>query len=368
MIQTRYRRIRQPKPAPQCNFTPRNCLIPINRLLRRLQQSVNSIRGTPMRSRFAALLSLLSAATLTGCIAGITYNATPVAPAAATFLYTTADASTTAGSINTYPAASTGNAVAASSSVPVNGTNLGGIHGDGAGNIYLLTAPYNTNNLTVSVYSATAGVLTLTRSFTYTAPVFSFTVDPTGIVYIAQGRGVILKFAANATGAATPTVITTNSTFSTMATDAAGDLFGYSNGVVTEFLAGDTSSARFINLGSNLNSASVTDMALDAAGNIYIAGAVGSTPTIFEYPSTGGPVSAIKTISGSSTLFGTLQAIYIDAVGNIDVEDASSSSNPHTSDIFIFPSTATGNVAPTSHFATAITTTASTGSTGLVAY
>jgi hypothetical protein len=324
-----------------------------------------------MRSRSAALLFLLSASTLTltGCIAGLTYNPVAPVPTAATYVFTTADAGTTAGSINTYPAASTGTAVAASSSVPVTATNLAGIHSDAAGNIYAISAPYLSNNLTVSVYSTSAGVLTLARSFTYSTPVFSFAVDPSGIVYISKGRGVVLKFPANASGSAvTPTTIAiSTASYSAMATDAAGDLFAYDNttGIVTEFLAGTTTPFVHINLGSSLNVASVTDIALDAAGHIYVAGAVGSTPTIFEYPSTGGPVSAIKTISGSSTLFNTLQALTLDAVGNIYVEDVSSSSN---SDIFIFPATATGNVAPTRHFTTAVTTTATMGLTGLVAY
>ena len=326
-----------------------------------------------MHNRLTALLFLLSASTLTltGCISGLTYNPVTPVPTAASYIFTTADAGTTAGSINTYPVAATGSAVAASSSVPVTATSLGGIHGDGAGNIYAVSAPYLSNNLTVSVYSTSAGVLTPTRSFTYSTPAFSFAVDPSGIVYISRDRGVILKFAANTIGAATPTTIpVTAASYSAMATDAAGNLFAYDSttGIVTEFLAGTTTSYQRIALGSNLNDASVADMAIDAAGHIYIAGAVGSTPTIFEYPSTSGPVSAIKTISGSSTLFGTLQALTLDAVGNIVVEDASSSSSPHTSDIFIFPATATGNVAPTSRFTTAITTTATQGFTGLAAY
>ncbi|HXB62203.1 MAG TPA: hypothetical protein VNU94_05055 [Acidobacteriaceae bacterium] len=326
-----------------------------------------------MRTRFAALLFFLAASTLTltGCISGLTYNTAN--PVAATFLFTTALASNTAGSVNTYPVASTGSAVAASSSVPVTSTYVGGIHGDGAGNIYLVSAPYLSNNLTVSVYSTAAGVLTLTRSFTYSTPVYSFTVDPTGIVYISNGRGVILKFAANATGAATPsTIAVSTSSYSAMATDTAGDLFTYdTSGIITEFLAGTSSYYRYIGPTSGLNYSSVTDMALDSVGNIYIAGDVGSTPTIFEYPQAAGTVAAIKTISGSNTLFGPLQALTVDAVGNIYVEDAASTSSPHNVDLYTFaPTTATGNVnvAPTSHFTPTATTEASAGAVGLVAY
>lgn len=326
-----------------------------------------------MRTRFTALLFLLAASTLTltGCIAGITYNVS--GPPPATFLFTTATASNTAGTIDTYPVASTGSAVAASSAVPITGTYVGGIHGDREGNIYLVSAPYNTNNLTVSVYSTAAGVLTLTRSFTYSTPVYSFAVDPTGIVYVSKGRGVILVFPANSSGAATPTTIAVSTpSYSAMATDSAGNLFAYdTSGIITVFQAGTYTHSQYIGPTSNLNYASVTDMALDSAGNIYIAGTAGSTPTIFEYPQTYGTVAAIRTFSGSNTLFGPLQALAVDNAGNIYVEDAASTINPHNVDLYSFAATtATGNlnIAPTNHFTPATPSSGTAGSVGLVAY
>ncbi len=200
-----------------------------------------------MRIRLAALLCLLLAVTftLTGCggSSGSGNNGSP-----ATFLFTQAAPDFNSAIVNSYPAASTGSAVAATSSAALPTDTIGyGVHGDGAGKIYSLgnstdgTVNGNlTGTLVVNVYSTTNGVLTLTRSFNYTpadgALAFSLAADPTGIVYISLTDSTFLKFAANASGAATPTIFNTGVILFPMATDSAGNLYGYAgSGVIGVF-------------------------------------------------------------------------------------------------------------------------------------
>jgi hypothetical protein len=332
------------------------------------------------------LLALLSIATLvlTGC--GGAYappgsSGSGSGGSAATFLYTAVTPTLTSGAVNSYPVASTGTAVAAASSIPFS-TLLGGVRGDGAGHIYVLVAPFLASTFLINVYSTTAGALTLTRSFAYTIASgnpASFAVDPTGIVYVSvtntgSSNTPLLKFAATASGTATPTIIPSNSFFMTMATDAAGNLYGY-NGNVQEFLSGFTSTttpAKTISFSGT--PFTPVDMAVDASDNLYFAGFVLTTPGIIEFPSTNGTVSAIRTIMGSSTLFaaGPFQGIALDAAGNIYVSQNLATGVPHLNGIYSFAPTANGNVAPTNDFTLAAMSTGTavtgTGFFGLVAY
>jgi hypothetical protein len=330
-----------------------------------------------MRTRFAALCCLLSVSTLalTGCVAGLTYDRSTAAQPAS-FLFTMADVSVSpvTGVTSSYPAGSTGASVAATSSASVTSGYLGyGIRGDGKGNIYALG--YSSGgSLSVNVYSTANGVLTLTRSFTYGAFPQTLAADPTGIVYVSTGSA-ILKFAANATGAATPTIIAPTSAFTPMATDSAGDLYAYAgSGVVDEFNAGFTTGtpSKVLTLSAIGSTAisSVSDMAIDSSGNIYLAGfATGPTPFISEYSSATGTTTPTKTISGSSTLMADPVALAVDNAGNIYEEDAPIFTvSAHNNIIYTFSAGASGNVAPSGNFSPAAQTVAPATFVGLVAY
>lgn len=339
-----------------------------------------------MRIRFATSSCLFFAATfaLTGCTGGSLPNNAPALPAS--FLYSVSYPGFPSSGINGYPVASAGNSVAATSSVTI-GASIApmyrfgpSMHGDGAGNVYILNGV--TSNYQMNIYSTSAGALTFRRSFTFPITISngnlvspeSFAADPTGIVYVSMYDGTLLKFPANATGAVTPTVINIGIPLVPMATDSAGNLYGYplntsfANFTVNEGLIGEypanltsatTSKVLFF---PSLSRSTVADMVLDSNDNIYITGVdlTTSTPFISEFSSAAGTTTPMKTISGSSTLINGFSALAVDGAGNIYSEGANLAS---MAIIYTFSATATGNVAPTHQF-----TPATSFTNGLVAY
>ncbi len=198
---------------------------------------------------------------------------------------------------------------------------------------------------------------------------------------VGNDKGTLLKFAANATGATTPTIINNGTFFYRMATDSAGDLYAYAgSGQVWEYSAGDTSGtpSKILTLfafGTTPISIFVSDMVIDSAGNLYLlaeAQGVGFPPFISEYSSAAGTTTPMKTINGPSTLMRHPVALAVDAVGNIYEEDSPTfSGTAHSDTILTFPASATGNTAPTNVFTvSAIDSNAAPSNvrTGLVAY
>jgi len=345
-----------------------------------------------MRIHIAAILCLLAATTLalTGCGGGGNN-----APGAASFLYTMSCPNflLDSTSINSYPAGVNGISAPAVSSTPLIASDVGrGVQGDRMGNLYTLSTAEGPSCcvLTVNVYSAAGGVLTLKRSFNYSnsnVTATSFTVDPTGIVYVSAAFGTtglvgtMLKFAANASGAATPTIFGgAPGYFFRMATDTAGNLYAYDGGgTVLEYSAGDTSGmpSKTLNLfafgTTPIFSNRVADMAIDSAGNIYLLGQAQTFLNfISEYSSAAGTTTPMKTIGGLSTLMHNPVALAVDAAGNIYEEDAPTFTGAgHSNTILTFSASATGNVAPTNVFVLAATDfnpSFSDVRTGLVAY
>jgi hypothetical protein len=178
-------------------------------------------------------------------------------------------------------------------------------------------------------------------------------------VYVIQdplsGTGQVLAFVAGSNGTATPATTLTAPTgmvITAVATDSSGGLYvaGYlppnSAPVIEVYPAGASgpaTPARTINVP---NLYSPTAMTVDSAGSLYTVDP--DDGEVFVYSSTAtGAATPTRTISGSLTQLDASEGVAVDSSGNIYVASALFSGNTATGAVYVFSSTANGNVAPT---------------------
>lgn len=231
----------------------------------------------------------------------------------------------------------------------------GGITLDAQGNLYAA----NAGSITVYAPGAT-GNATPVRTITAAAGVnlgnaFGVVVDAAGLLYVADGQapGSILVYAANANGAATPVRTITGASTGLglpegVALDGAGNIYvaNTSNSTVTVYAPnadGDATPIATIPTTSGLGVLdSPTAIALDGVGNVYVANQGGSGSLNIYAPLTSGtPLAFTATITGASTGLSSATGVALDG-GLIYVGNSGSNS------VTVYPvGTLGGNIAPT---------------------
>jgi hypothetical protein len=213
-------------------------------------------------------------------------------PQAKPYFYTS-DGSETDSSIFSYPLTASGSAVAPTATLNLaSGSFIMGIKSNGT-NLFVLSRPGygGVSTITCSVYTALNGVLTLVRSFTdaFGAQVEDvsggFAVDSSGKVYVGLQDGTIAIYNASASGTVQPDSsfkVGTNY-INNLAFDAAGNLFvviSGGRGILYEYAAGlaNTTPIRTVQI---LNFETVSDIALDASGDVFLTGmALANDPSL----------------------------------------------------------------------------------------
>ena len=227
------------------------------------------------------------------------------------------------GSITIYPPASSGNA---SPSAVIVGTNTllaepQGIALDNSRNIYVA----NLANLVTEYASGSNGnaapIATITGALTQLAAPAGIALDSSGRIYVANliggasSFGSVTVYAAGANGNATPTAVIAGSNTGLsapqgIAVDAAGNLFvanltggALQNGSITVYPPGSngnvTPSATIAGAEIETLLLGPQGVAVDLAGNIYVVNTAGN---ISEYaPGSNGAAAPMGTISGSNT-------------------------------------------------------------------
>ena len=177
-------------------------------------------------------------------------------------------------------------------------------------------------------------------------------LDGAGNIYVAnEGNSTITVYAAGASGRATPMVTiaggnTGLSSPSGIARDGAGNIYvinhaaSFSGGSITVYAAGATGNATPVATiaGDNTGLSFPVGIALDGAGNIYVANFSNSTITVYAAGASGN-ATPMATITGPG-LNGPF-GIALDGAGNIYVTNFSGNS------ITVYPAGASGNATPT---------------------
>ena len=208
------------------------------------------------------------------------------------------------------------------SGVPQGAGQIEGLAVDGTGNLYVQTALTVGTSLNsgIAVYSPGSNNVGAPNRFisggaTQVSNSRQLAVDATGTIYTSSSLSVgpesVLIFAPGTNGNVAPT--------------------------------------RTIG-GANTQIFYIQGLALDAAGNLYVAtladdhqGGLSGTPSILVFSaSASGNVAPTRSIAGAATTMGEIWNISVDSVGNIYVL----SQAPNSDNILKFGPTATGNVPP----------------------
>ncbi len=239
---------------------------------------------------------------------------------------------------------------------------------DAAGNLYMGQDTANSGNVLV----IPAGKSVVAQTIALPAPtapavnqINTMTTDAAGNLYVATALGTIYVYGPGATSTATPVrtiagpltqLLTGLFGVSEMAVDAAGDLYvaegaGSKASVVLEFppLATGNVAPTVVTSGLYLP----VGVALDSMGNIYISQGTtaqintGLAVAVYEFAA--GSVAGampMRTITGTNAGFGAdLYNIQVDAAGNIFVLQYVGLGGEQ---ILVFGAMANGNVAPAS--------------------
>lgn len=231
---------------------------------------------------------------------------------------------------------------------------------DSTGNIYV-AAPdhFDETKGSVLVFAPNAnGMVAPLRTIAVANPAY-VAVDGAGSIYVAclgtLQATTILEFAAGADGNAKPirtiTVPTQADDAEALAVDGSGNIvYAYApapiNGsdvilVYSPDQSGTATPARTIS-GTESLLTRISDLALDASGNIYavVQTEEGLAPTVLTFSGgTNGSAVPINSISGPATMLGEPDGIAVDAANNIYVSGGTG--------LLRFPPTSTGNASPT---------------------
>jgi hypothetical protein len=256
-----------------------------------------------------------------------------------------------------------------------------GLAVDGAGNVYVGSAPDNSGNggIEILVYAPGAnGTATPTRTISGAATglevlgsnsINAIAVDGAGNIYVSaqttlgQADLGISIFSSTANGNVAPTRVIAGSATNIqipgqIAVDSAGNVY-----VANSPLVGTDASIVIFNSSANGNVPptsvlegsettmnSIQGLAVDDAGNIYVAAngtnIGGGTPSILEFSAgSTGNVAPIRTISGPATT--------IVGLGNIAVDGAGSLYLLSSPGVLKFALNVMGNAAPTATISSA---------------
>jgi hypothetical protein len=142
-----------------------------------------------------------------------------------------------------------------------------------------------------------------------------------------------------------------------LALDASGQTYVGNNSNVTVYAAGargNVAPARTISL-PNAGLAQPLDVGADGAGNVYVLYALDGRPggsgmgAVAEYAAGSSGAAPIHVITGSNTKLGTVTALAVDPAGDVFV--AAEAGAADVDDIYKFAPGANGNVAPAKTFA-----------------
>ena len=168
------------------------------------------------------------------------------------------------------------------------------------------------------------------------------------------GTGEVLAFAAGANGSVAPAatlIAPTGMEIFAVATDAAGQIYvaGYlpNNGlaVIEVYAAGASGAATPVRTIYTPSLYTPTAMAIDAGGSLYTVDP--DDGDVYVYSSTAsGAATPTRIISGSLTQLNESEGIAVDGSGDIYVASAIINGSNATGAVYVFSSTANGNVAP----------------------
>jgi hypothetical protein len=333
-------------------------------------------QGDFMHTRKVAIGSVFALLLLTsGCGGGSANGGGGGTPPASSSIYVTSVLlAPEPSSILEFPTTANGNIAPTSTIEGSSNLFFNGLAVDAAGNVYVGAAPDNSGNggIEILVYAPGAsGTSTPIRTISGAATglevlgqnsISALAVDSAGNTYVlaqtteSQGDLGISIFSATANGNVAPTRIiagiATNIQFpNQIAVDSAGSIY-----VANSFFPGTASILIFNSSangnvpptsvlgGSETTMNSIQGLAVDNAGNIYVAAngtdLGGGTPSILEFSAgSSGNVAPVRTISGPATT--------IIGLGNVAVDGAGSVYLLSPPGILKFASNVMGNAAPT---------------------
>jgi 6-phosphogluconolactonase (cycloisomerase 2 family) len=200
-------------------------------------------------------------------------------------------------------------------------------------------------------------ISTITGRSTGLTDPYGLTVDSAGKLYVVNidGPASVATYAAGANGDATPiaTITGTNTRLvhpTDVKLDPTGKVYVSNAGTgsippsITIYAAGANGNATPIDTitGTYTGLNGPWALALDAAGNIYVANDFNSTVTVYAAGANGN-AAPIATISGPYTGLNGPEGVALDAAGNIYV---SNDNAPYPVSITTYAAGANGNVAP----------------------
>jgi len=291
--------------------------------------------------------------------AGISATATVTVLAAGKPLYVANEVF--GSSITVYAPGASGNATPTAT---IAGDNTGlsfpfGVALDGAGNIYVTNSASSVGGSnSITVYAAGASgnatpAATIAGGNTGLDFPTGIALDGTGNIYVGNSGGnitvdgSITVYAAGASGNATPTATiaggnTGLSIPQGIALDGAGNIYvaNIVSNSITIYAAGANGNATPAAsiAGGNTGLSFPVGIALDGAGNIYVTNFTGNSVTVYA-PGASGNTTPTATIAGGNTGLGRPAGIALDGAGNVYVANSGGS-------ITVYAAGASGNATP----------------------
>jgi hypothetical protein len=218
--------------------------------------------------------------------------------------------------------------------LPWNGTSYGtpltvgtgwsapaGVAVDGAGNVYVADSSLNLLEEVPWTGSAYGTQVTISGTYAFAQ---DLTIDGTGNLYVLTSATTVTKLPWNGTAYGAQTQIgngLSGGQYNTDFVDASGNIYiaDYNSGnIVKETLsAGNYTQTTLAAFGSS----SVDGVATDPAGDVYIANYGAATVLMLPWTGTGSTGYGPQITLTSNGLLAGPEAIYLDGIGNIYIED-----------------------------------------------